>query len=233
MFAQLRPEGVRRFRLTQLLSVAMHAALLGVLLWPETPVFVSLSEVAKGEGGTSTVMSLYLPRNGVNDLTPNPSKQAEAHPGARRHAKKAQPRDERLRAPLDLPPAGVADDRASEGRQADSESHGLRAGSPFGSLADGPLTGPEVKPALPIAGPNPIITRAELPDGVEGSVIIEITIDAQGNITNKKVVQRFGYGVDERVLKALEQWRFRPATRDGVAIASQQLCVFHFPSGAG
>lgn len=71
-----------------------------------------------------------------------------------------------------------------------------------------------------------------MPAGVEGSVIIEITIDERGNLTNSKLVQRLGYGIDERVLTAVQQWRFKPATRDGVAIASQQLCVFHFPSGA-
>lgn len=236
MFSELRPPGIVRFRLTQIASAAIHVALLAVLLWPATPIFVNLSEVAKGEGGTSSATSIYLPRNGTEDLTPAPGNKDVPRKAAHKQKKPKQKPAQNKPLTLPLPtqaPVQVAQDQTSVGKQADVETHAPRAGSLYGSLAQGPLTGPEVKPALPIAGPNPIITRSELPAGVEGSVIIEITIDERGNITNTKLVQRLGYGIDERVLNAVQQWRFKPATRDGVAIASQQLCVFHFPSGAG
>jgi hypothetical protein len=31
------------------------------------------------------------------------------------------------------------------------------------------------------------------------------------------------------VLEALENWRFRPATRNGIAIPSKQDVFYHFP----
>jgi TonB family protein len=235
MLGELRYSGTRRLRLSQLASVALHIAAFLLLAWPETPVFVSLSEVAQGEGGSSTVTSIYLPRNGLNDFTPAPGAEIPHHAARRRSSKRPKQEAKKqftLPSPTS-PPLRAAEDQTSVGKQGDTEAHGPRAGSIYGSLPGGPLTGPEVRPALPIAGPNPIVTKNELPAGVEGSVIIEITIDARGNITDTKLVQRLGYGIDERVLTAVQQWRFRPATRDGVAIASQQLCVFHFPSGAG
>jgi hypothetical protein len=43
-------------------------------------------------------------------------------------------------------------------------------------------------------------------------------------------VQSVAPDVDQKVLAALENWQFTPATQDGRAIASQQYVYFHFPS---
>ncbi len=43
------------------------------------------------------------------------------------------------------------------------------------------------------------------------------------------MIQSLGATVDARVLAALADWRFRPATRDGLAIASKQDVYYHFP----
>jgi TonB family protein len=69
--------------------------------------------------------------------------------------------------------------------------------------------------------------------GQEGDVVVEITIDAQGNIVQKVVIQSLGPAVDQKVLAALENWRFRPATQNGVAIPSKQDVYYHFKSGRG
>jgi outer membrane biosynthesis protein TonB len=37
-----------------------------------------------------------------------------------------------------------------------------------------------------------------------------------------------GSKLDQKVLAALENWRFQPATHNGVAIASKQDAIFHF-----
>jgi hypothetical protein len=41
-------------------------------------------------------------------------------------------------------------------------------------------------------------------------------------------VQSLGPAIDAKVMAALENWRFRPATRDGVPIPSKQDVVYHF-----
>ncbi len=61
-------------------------------------------------------------------------------------------------------------------------------------------------------------------------MIVEVTIDEQGNVTDLKLTQGIGYGIDEKVLAVLRQWHFRPATRNGSSIASQHLVHFHYPA---
>ena len=105
------------------------------------------------------------------------------------------------------------------------------AGSPYGVHIPGtPLTGPAIMPALPQVFPDPQIARSELPAGISGDVIVEVTIDEQGNVTGLKLTQGIGYGIDEKVLAVLRQWRFRPATRNGFNVASQHLVHFHYPA---
>ena len=85
-------------------------------------------------------------------------------------------------------------------------------------------------PALPQVFPDPPIARSDLPPGISGDVIVEVTIDEQGNVTDLKLTQGIGYGIDEKVLAVLRHWHFRPATRDGSTIASQHLVHFHYPA---
>jgi protein TonB len=72
--------------------------------------------------------------------------------------------------------------------------------------------------------------RDELPTGVQGDVIVEVTIDAKGMVAETRLLQGLGHGIDERVIAVLHEWRFRPATRNGVPIPSKHDVHFHFPS---
>ncbi len=105
-----------------------------------------------------------------------------------------------------------------------------RSGSAFGSASVGPKTGYESRPALPVIFPNPVVERADIPSGVAGDVIVEVTIDEKGNVADTKVLESLGYGLEDKVLEALKNWRFTPAIMNGVAIASRQDVHFHFPS---
>ena len=127
-------------------------------------------------------------------------------------------------AKIKLPAPKAREDSSGAALQA------AHAGSPFGSQPNGLTTGHELKPALPIQGGRPRISASELPAGLQGDVIIEITISEQGKVIEKKVVKSIAPTVDEKVLAALENWEFTPATQDGRAIPSQQYVYFHFPS---
>ena len=105
-----------------------------------------------------------------------------------------------------------------------------RAGAPEGSLAQGPVTGVEASPALPLVFPDPSIYPWQLPKGLQGDVIVEVTIDEQGKVTETKVVQSLQSDIDDKVIATLKNWRFKPASVDGVAISSRQDVHFHFPS---
>jgi len=101
-------------------------------------------------------------------------------------------------------------------------------GSRFGSLPGSVYTGHEVRPALRVSGSEPTVGQDDL-RGAEGNVVIEITIDERGEIVSKAVIQGIAPSVDNKVLAALEDWRFIPATEDGVAIPSKEDVYYHFP----
>ena len=105
-----------------------------------------------------------------------------------------------------------------------------RAGAPEGSLSQGPDSGIDAKPALPVVFPDPAIFPWQLPKGLQGDVIVEITIDAAGSVTDTRLLQSLNQDIDEKVIATLRNWHFRPATVDGVAIRSRQDVHFHFPS---
>ncbi len=108
-------------------------------------------------------------------------------------------------------------------------SESPRAGIATGSMFQGPQTGVEATPALPLVFPDPDIYPWQL-KGLQGDVIVEVTIDERGNVTDTKVLQSLQQEIDDKVIATLKGWRFTPAKVDGIAISSRQDVHFHFPS---
>jgi TonB family protein len=193
-------------------STAVHGMVVLLLCWPAAPVFVKPNSLARGEGGSATPVSVVL-------YTPNDLQLAEANKPpllslpAFTQKKKQQSKIRKRTNVLETEKTSTAE-----------------AGSELGSAYDGPTTGEEVKPALPITFQDLKIPRSELPSGVQGDVIVEITINAEGSVVDERLLQGLGPGVDERVIAVLRDWRFHPATRNGVAIPSKHDVHFHFPS---
>jgi len=211
--AQSHPARRRRWSFSIALSLAIHGLVVVALCWPTAPVFVKPISLAHGEGGSATPVSvvLYVP----NDLQLAASSKPPLLSLPASTKKKAQKTRIRKRTNV---------------LEAEKPNNSAEAGSELGSAYDGPTTGEEVKPALPVAFQDLKIPRSELPSGVQGDVIVEITIDAQGAVVEERLLQGLGHGVDERVIAVLRDWRFHPATRNGVAISSKHDVHFHFPS---
>ncbi len=53
----------------------------------------------------------------------------------------------------------------------------------------------------------------------EGVVRIEAIVHADGSLEIVRVVRSLGFGLDEKAIEALQQWRFRPGMRGGEAVA--------------
>ena len=100
-------------------------------------------------------------------------------------------------------------------------------GTEFGSV--GSTSGTEARPALPVLFPDPAIFPWQLPNGLTGDVIVEVTIDDQGAVTDTRLLQSLKPDIDQKVVATVRNWRFRPATVDGVAISSRQDVHFHYP----
>ena len=70
-----------------------------------------------------------------------------------------------------------------------------------------------------------------LRSGVEGSVNVRIEVDANGNPTDVKVIQRSGErsrDLDRAVIDAARKWRFQPAMQDGKAVAGAVVLPVEF-----
>lgn len=191
----------------------VHVLCLGWLLHDPAPIFVAPSAVTKGVGGSSVARIYFGGSTGVKQehstsqlILPKPVKQEKAH---------------RL-APL---PARKNAGNVTTAAARPEEQPG---GSPYGSLSYGAILGFEVRPALPVISIDPVV-GPDLLNGMIGDEVIEVTIDRDGTITQMKVLQSMGLPVDQRVLAALENWHFAPATRNGVPIPSKQDVHYHFP----
>lgn len=216
MFSSSAEIDRKRWRFALGVSLVLHGCLIYLAMRRPAPAFVKLSAVRAGERGTS-LLPVYLPRRQSEDAL-ELKKEAATRPKVLEFLpvqSRPQKRDD-LRA-ADQPKAQTAE-----------PSRGASAGSAYGSMWEGNAIGAEVKPALPIFGPQPAVPPSDLPPGLEGNVIVEVTIDEQGMVVNEILLHGLGRGIDQKVLEVLENWRFKPATKDGVAIASKQDVYFHF-----
>lgn len=212
--AQSQPARRRYWSFSICISSAIHLLVMIALCWPAGPIFVKPAFVARGEGGSSTPSSmvLYVPTDLAVASASKPPLLSLPVPAQKK------PQKTKLRK------------RSNVIEEADKPPNPAEAGSENGSAYDGLANGDEVKPALPVAFQDLKIPRSELPSGIQGDVIVEITIDAQGAVVEERLLQGLGHGVDDRVIAVLRDWRFHPATRNGVAIPSKHDVHFHFPS---
>jgi TonB family protein len=215
LFSDPEPTPRRRWSLPA--SLAIHALLLLALLRGRSPVFVAPSSILKGANGSAITQLYWDPRaRDVDALSAE-----TGHAGSPLTWKRKPQHPERVSPQKAAAPA-------TDHEMASAATPAPPAGSPYGSLTEGPNAGVEIRPALPVTTSEPLVSPEELHGLTEGNVVVEITIDENGNIVSRTVVQSLGPAIDEKVLAALDNWHFRPATRDGVPIPSKQDVVYHF-----
>lgn len=218
MFTELPRSERKRWNRSVFASLGIHCAVLAFIIHRAGPVFVTPSDTDHGILGSSGSLSIvYLAPVGPERTNSTPEEQ--------------RPSLRAALAPVPKPPkAKPKPSNTDQPTQQDAPEQTARGGSPWGRIPGSPITGDAVVPALPEVFPDPPVARADLPAGVEGDVIVEVTIDAQGNVVETKLLQGIGYGIEQKVLAVLQRWHFRPAMRDGVTIASQHIVHFHYPA---
>ena len=83
-----------------------------------------------------------------------------------------------------------------------------------------PPTAAAQPPSL-IADVPAVYPEAAKAEGVEGRVLVRLTIDAQGAVVDAEVIEPAGHGFDEAARAAALQLRFDPARRNGEPISSK------------
>lgn len=76
--------------------------------------------------------------------------------------------------------------------------------------------------------PAPRYPRLARRKGVEGQVLMELTIDAEGRLMSASIKKRGGNGFDEAALEVVRKAIFRPATHNGRPSACIVLLPIHF-----
>ncbi len=226
MFSQSQPDSGMRGRLPQIGSLLAHGALLVWMLQGPRPMILTPTSLKAGiQNGAVT--QLYWPNRGGESAA---SSEAQTNKRISQTALlnwRSPHETKRRRHGL-----SVSTEDAQMPQPTQQASSLPPVGSPFGSSAFGLYAGADVRPALPVVSRDPFVSIGEVGEGVEGDVVVEITIDEKGNIVEKKVVRSLNPVVDMKVLAALEAWRFQPATRNGIAIESKQDVSYHYPSAA-
>ena len=64
---------------------------------------------------------------------------------------------------------------------------------------------------------------------LQGTVLLDIVVDSEGNVAKAQVLKGLGMGLDENSLAAVGKWKFTPGTYEGkpVAAALQVEMTFH------
>jgi TonB family protein len=228
-----RFEGLDRARrgrvAPQHISLALHGVLLAWLLHSPAPIFVKPASVTRGVPGGS-VTQLYWTNQSSAMGEANTGNRSAIFSRRQRAARTPLTWNQRpkLASATDAyaPPQQVGQDTRTTASDRPSQAPPL--GSPYGSLSAGFGAGSEVRPALPLYAFDPLLLPGDVVGNAEGDEVVEITIDESGNVVGMHVLQSLGPAVDAKVLAVLQNWRFRPATRDGVAIPSKQDIHYHY-----
>lgn len=78
--------------------------------------------------------------------------------------------------------------------------------------------GGEVKAPVAVSRVEPVYPEEERTKRNSGIVILEVVIEANGDVSGVHVLKSLT-GLDDAALTAVKQWHFQPATRDGQPVA--------------
>jgi protein TonB len=62
----------------------------------------------------------------------------------------------------------------------------------------------------------------------QGEVMLQIIVDAQGNVQSPRVVRPLGMGLDEKALEAVMKYKFKPGTKDGKPVPVYMTIAINF-----
>jgi TonB family protein len=78
---------------------------------------------------------------------------------------------------------------------------------------------PGVAPPMAVYKPEPDYTEEARDAKLEGTVLLSVTVAADGTVTDVKVTRSLGKGLDESAVKRVKTWKFLPATKAGKPVA--------------
>lgn len=90
--------------------------------------------------------------------------------------------------------------------------------------------------AFPVFSPKPPITDRTLLPSTDRQVVLDVKLNAAGEVTGETLVRGLGNALDQLALQTVKSWRFQPATVNGQPVSSEAEVIFtfgpHYPIAA-
>jgi TonB family protein len=198
------------------LSLALHGAIFACvpLLWrssenrlipPVLPKSVTQIEVAGG----SHAVQVPLPKmeTAAHNLKPAPDAEASKR--------------------IILPVEQIHPPKRSGGGAPASPHAGDGSGE---ALAGNGTDAEDARPAFPIFSPHPYVTDRSLLPTTEQKIVVDVNVDALGEVVGENLVKGMGTKLDQIVLDIVKTWRFQPATVNGKPVPTEAELIFPFNS---
>lgn len=89
---------------------------------------------------------------------------------------------------------------------------------------------------MPVGGINALMENVKYPEkaheeGLEGKVILEVTVDKSGAVVGTVVKESAGDDFDNAAINAVKKTKFIPAEKDGKKIKASVVIPFQFKLG--
>jgi TonB family protein len=95
------------------------------------------------------------------------------------------------------------------------------AGPPY--RVGGGVSRPEI-----VSNTAPVYTELARRAKITGTVILEATIDEQGNVTDTRILKGLPMGLDQSAVEAIKTWKFKPALLDGRPVPVYYVLTVNF-----
>ncbi len=96
---------------------------------------------------------------------------------------------------------------------------GLGPGRGGGTGGGAYSVGGNVSAPVPIYKPEPPYSEEARKAKYQGTVVLLIVVDSQGNVTDVSVLKPLGMGLDEKAVSTVQTWKFQPALRNNTPVA--------------
>jgi periplasmic protein TonB len=109
-----------------------------------------------------------------------------------------------------------------------SQGTGVGAGTGGGYGGGVMSVGGGVSAPVLVHSAEPEFTEGARQQNYQGTVSIQLIVDAQGYPQDVHVIRHLGMGLDEKAVEAVRQYRFRPAVYQGHPVAVQMIVEVDF-----
>lgn len=202
-----------RGRLPLYVSLALHG-LVGALFVP-----VGLHMKPKLAPAADEVQIAMLEVAGGSSLAKSPLLMA---PRGDRKSQKVLPESRPANSKLPPQKRHLPKASGSQAQAARAEDHGTSSAAGNGSDAR------DATFAFPVFSPKPPVTDRSLLPSSDRKVVLDVKLNASGEVTDETLVSGIGSVLDQMALDTVKSWRFQPATVNGQPVPSDAEVIFTF-----